>query len=160
MSGGVRRGVTRAYVLGLIGATLIVAVALIVASWGMLGLAIGREPVETPGVPIWLGAVSIGLSLVLLAVLLWRHAIALLKGRQQPIPGLILGAGFGAYILWCLIGLLGGLSIDETWLSPYAWVLAVIWALAVVLFWLVLVRRVYTNRPVPKWPWERREEQD
>ncbi|WP_244301297.1 hypothetical protein [Leucobacter insecticola] len=49
------------------------------------------------------------------------------------------------------------MRIDETWLSPFAAVLAPIWAVAALLFWAILARRVYTDRPTPKWPWERAE---
>lgn len=155
-----QRGVTRAYVLGLLAATLIIAAALVSASWGLLSFVLDSEPVETEGVPLWFGIIAIFVCLGMLGILLWRHAIMLLQGRKTPAWGIVIGAGIGAYFLWCLCGILGGLSVGETWLSPYAALLAPIWVVAVLVFWLVLARRVYTDRPTPRWPWERREEQE
>ncbi|GAA1315921.1 hypothetical protein ACFSWE_01900 [Leucobacter albus] len=157
---GAKRGVTRGYVLGLLGATLVVAAALVVASWGLLGFALGREPIETENVPLWFGVLSIGLGLGMLGVMLWRQALSLLRGRKSPVAGIVLGAAFGIYLLWGLAGIAAGLSIRETWLSPFALILMPVWAIAVVVFWLVLARRIYTDRPTPQWPWERREERE
>ena len=157
---GAKRGVTRGYVLGLLGAALVVTAALVVASWGLLGMALSREPVESDGVPLWFGVLSIGLGLALLGVLLWQQALSLLRGRKSPVAGIMIGAGFGAYLLWGLCGIAAGLGTEETWFSPFALVLIPIWIIAVALFWLVLARRIYTDRPTPKWPWERREEQE
>ena len=72
----------------------------------------------------------------------------------------MLGAAFGIYLLWGLCGVLVGLTNEETWFSPFAFILMPVWAVAVVLFWLVLARRIYTDRPTPQWPWERREERE
>lgn len=160
MAEGARRGVTRGYVLGLLGATLVVTAALVVASWGLLGMALGREPIETSEVPLWFGVLSIGLGLGMLGVLLWRQALSLLRGRKSPVWGVVLGAAFGIYLLWGLCGVLVGLTNEETWFSPFAFILMPVWAVAVVLFWLVLARRIYTDRPTPQWPWERREERE
>lgn len=157
MAEGAKRGVTRGYVLGLLGATLVVTAALVVASWGLLGMALGREPIETPDVPLWLGVLGIGIGLGLLGVLLWRQALSLLRGSKSPVAGIVLGAAFGVYLVWNLVGLLAGLPNDETWFSPFAIILMPLWAVAVLLFWLVLARRIYTDRPTPQWPWERRE---
>lgn len=160
MNDGVRRGVTRAYVVGLLAATLIVAVALLFVSWGFLGLVLEHGPIVSEGVPYWFGTFTVLGGLAMLAALLWRHALILLRGRKTPVWSIVVGAAFGAYLIWCLLGILGGLSIGELWLSPFAAILALIWALAVLLFWLVLARRVYTDRPAPRWPWERREERE
>ena len=158
MAEGAKRGVTRGYVLGLLGATLVTTAAIVVASWGLLGMALAREPIETDEVPLWFGVLGIVLGLVLLGALLWRQALSLLRGRKSPVGGLIVVAAFGAYGVWCLWGLVAGLAMEDTWLSPFAFVLMPVWALAVVLFWAVLARRIYTDRPTPQWPWERREE--
>ncbi|MCB1273094.1 MAG: hypothetical protein KDB25_01670 [Leucobacter sp.] len=160
MSGGGpgerRRGVTRGYVVGLLVATVIVAVALVVATWGLLGMAIDREPVSTPGVSLPAAEVIVLFALVALAAGLWNQALVLLRGRRRPPWAHIVVLGFGAYFVWCLGGLIAGLSIEDTWLSPFALALGLIWALCSLLFWAVLARRVYTERGVPQWPWERR----
>lgn len=160
MTDGARRGVTRGYVHGLIAATLVVTSALVLASWGGIGLLVAHGPVTTDEVPLWFGVITIVFALALLAVVLWRHAITLLKGRKMPDWGAVVVAAGLAYLVWCLSGVIAGLSLDETWLSPFAAVLAPIWALGVLLFWAVLARRVYTDRPTPKWPWERSEEDE
>lgn len=158
MTEGARRGVTRGYVGGLVVACAIVAAALLVAGWGGLGLALDREPVATDGVPRWAAPLILALALAMLAGSLWQQALVLLRGRRAPSWGAIIATAGGAYLMWCLGGILAGMSIEETWLSPFAALLAPIWGIAAVLFWAVLARRVYTNRPAPKWPWERREE--
>jgi len=156
---GRRRGVTRGYVVGLAGAALIVALALVVAVWGLLGILLGREPVSTRGVPPVAAELVVLLALVLLALGLWQQALVLLRGRSGPpwAHSIVLAAA--AYFVWCLGGVLAGMSIGDTWLSPFALGLAVIWSLCSTLFWAVLARRVYTERPVPRWPWERRGEE-
>ncbi|MGO3148278.1 MAG: hypothetical protein ACTIJ6_11440 [Leucobacter sp.] len=150
---------TRGYVVGLIAATLILAASLVVASWGSIGIALDRAPISTRGIELWFGIITVGGGLVLLGILLWRQALAMLRGSATPAWGIIVGAAFGAYLIWCLFGVLGGLSIDETWVSPFAIVLAPIWAICASVFWLVLARRIFTDRPTPKWPWERRDEE-
>lgn len=151
-----RRGVTRGYVVGLAAASVIAALALVVGSWGLIGLLTGREPVTTPGVAPITAEVILLLALLVLAIGLWRQAIVLLRGRRVPPWAHILVLAASAYFIWCLGGILAGMSIDETWVSPFALVLALVWALCSLLFWAVLARRVYTDRPPPRWPWERR----
>ncbi|GAB2549385.1 hypothetical protein [Leucobacter ruminantium] len=158
MSEGVRRSVTRGYAGALTAAAVIVAVALVVAVWGLLSLALGRDPVSSDGVPVWAAPLILAVLLGVLAWGVWRQAIVLLRGRRAPAWGIVVSLAGGAYLLWCLGGVLAGLSVEETWTSPFAAVLAPIWALASLLFWAVLARRVYTDRPPPRWPWERDEE--
>ncbi|WP_024356765.1 hypothetical protein [Leucobacter chironomi] len=160
MTGGSRRGVTRGYVAGLVLAAVIVAAALLIAGWGLLSLAMQREPVSSDGVPRWAAPLLLVLGLALLAAALWQQALVLLRGRRGPAWGVIVVAAGGVYLLWCLGGVLAGLSVDETWVSPFAAALPLIWAVASLLFWAVLARRVYTGRPAPKWPWERAEEDE
>lgn len=155
-----RRGVTRGYVGGLLLATLVVASALVVASWGFIALLGDREPVETDGIAKWVAPLGVFVALGALAWGLWQQAIILLRGhRSLSWAHMVVLAG-AAYLLWCIVGTLAGLSIDETWLSPFSIVLAPIWAIASLLFWAILLRRVYTDRDVPKWPWEKREEDE
>lgn len=153
-----RRGVTRGYVGGLIAASVAVAVAILVAGWGGLAWALGRGPVRTYGIGISASEVIVFVAVLLLVWGLWRQAIVLLKGRRTPSWAHVIVIGVGGYLIWCLGGMLVGLGIDETWLSPFALVLVLCWMLCSIAFWGVLARRVYTDRPVPKWPWERREE--
>lgn len=160
MTGGSRRGVTRGYVAGLVLAAVIVAAALLIAGWGLLSLAMQREPVSSDGVPRWAAPLLLVLGLALLAAALWQQALVLLRGRRGPAWGVIVVAAGGVYLLWCLGGVLAGLSVDETWVSPFAAALPLIWVVASLLFWAVLARRVYTGRPAPKWPWERAEEDE
>ncbi|MCW2288616.1 hypothetical protein EDF60_0453 [Leucobacter luti] len=158
MSSGPRRGVTRGYVGALIMATVIVAVALLVAVWGGLALVLGQDPVTSPSVPRWAAPLVLLVCLGILAWTLWLQALVLLRGRRSPSWGRIVTVGVGVYLVWGLAGILAGMSIAETWLSPFAAALIPIWAVVALLFWAVLARRVYTDRPPPRWPWERAEE--
>ncbi|MBL3698703.1 hypothetical protein [Leucobacter luti] len=160
MNSGPRRGVTRGYVGALITAAVIVATALLVAAWGGLALLLDTDPVETASVPRWAAPVILLAGLGVLAWSLWRQAITLLRGRRAPSWGSMCTVAIGVYLLWGLAGILAGMSIDETWFSPFAVSLPVIWAVVSVLFWAVLARRVYTDRPPPRWPWERAEEDE
>lgn len=153
-----RRGVTRGYVGGLIAAVAVVAVALVIASWGVISVLADRSPVQTEGVSMLAAELIIALALAALCWGLWLQALVLLRGRRTPPWAHTIVLGVGAYLLWCLGGMIAGLSVDETWLSPYALALALAWAACSLAFWAVLARRVYTNRPVPQWPWERRGE--
>lgn len=153
-----RRGVTRGYVVALIAASCIVAVALLVASWGMIALLTSSEPVRTESVPPSVGPLTVLLALVLLGGSMWRQALTLLRGQWAPAWGQIVVAGFGGYLVWSVGGMLAGMTPGETWLSPYALALGLSWALANLAYWAVLARRVYTDRPPPRWPWERAED--
>lgn len=153
-----RRGVTRGYVAALIAATCIVAVALVVASWGVIALALGSEPVTSEPVPRWAAPVIVIFTIALLAASLWLQALTLLRGQRAPAWGQVVITAGGSYLVWSLGGTLAGMTISETWLSPYAFALSVAWVVANFGFWAVLVRRVFTDRPPPKWPWERAEE--
>ena len=158
MTGGSRHGVTRGYVGGLILATVIVAIALLVATWGAIALLGDREPVSSTAVPRWAAPVLAVVAVAARAAARWQRAVGLLRGQRSPAWGMILTASLGAYLLWCLGGILAGMSIDETWVSPFAVAFLPIWAVTSVLYWAVLARRVYTDRSTPKWPWERDEE--
>ena len=130
MSTGSRRGVTRGYVWGLICATLVIAVALVVASWGLITLFTDRLPVQTPGVPMTVASILIIVALGLLAWGLWLQALELLRGLRTPPWAHTLTLAGGAYLVWSLGGLLAGLSVDDTWVSPFALTLALVWAVA------------------------------
>lgn len=160
MTDGARRPVTRGYAGALTAAAVLVALALVVAAWGLISLALDRDPVSSPGVPMWAAPLILVLLLGVLAWGLWQQAIVLLRGRRSPLWSAIVALAGGAYLLWCLGGVLAGLSVEETWTSPFAAVLAPIWAIASLLFWAVLARRVYTDRPPPRWPWERHGEDE
>lgn len=158
MTDGPRRGVTRGYVGGLVFAVVLVAVSLLVAAWGGIALITDSGPISTPGIGLGLAALIVLFALAVLAWGLWQQCLLLLRGLRTPPWTHGLSLGVGGYLIWCLGGLLGGLSIEETWLSAYALALGVVWALSSLLCWAVLARRVYTDRPTPQWPWEKRGE--
>lgn len=149
-----RRGVTRGYVGGVLFAAEVMAVALVIAVWGLLTMWRGDAPIGT-AVPLWAAPVILVGALVALGWALWRQALALLRGQWAPAWALVCSVAVGAYLLWCLGGVAIGLTIAETWASPYAIALAPIWAATALVFWAVLARRIYTDRPPPRWPWER-----
>ncbi|MGR4010773.1 hypothetical protein [Leucobacter sp. 1207-22] len=150
-----KRGVTRGYVRGLIAASLVVAVALLVAVWGFTSLLGSVPPVHTESVPRWAAPVLIIVALGVLAALLWQQSLALLRGKTSPSWSSILVGALLAYLIWCLGGTLFGMVIDETWTSLFAWLLVPIWGLVGLMYWALLVRRVYTEMPTPQWPWEK-----
>lgn len=155
-----RRGVTRGYVRGLIFAVVIVAFSIMLAAWSFIALASDGGPVSTPGVSYGATVLPVLSCLVLLAAVLWSQSILLLRGRRSLSVTHLLLASIGGYLLWCLLGMAVGLSLHDTWLSPYALSLALAMALAVLIAWSLLLRRVYTDRPAPQWPWEKRGEQE
>lgn len=160
MSGGPqdrRRGVTRGYVGGLIAAFALIAVALVIAGWGGVSYFTGVRPVSTEGIWMLAAELIVGFALIVLVWGLWRQALVLLRGQRTPPWAHTLVIGMGGYFVWCLGGILFGMGINETWFSPFAIVIAITWAVCSVLFWAVLARRVYTDRPTPRWPWEGRE---
>lgn len=156
--GAARRRVTRGYVLALIGSATLLAASLVVLAWGLLAMFSESEPVSSEAVPAPVGPVLLGFALAALAWGMWRQALALLRGRRTPYLGMVVIESLGGYLLWCLGGVLAGMTISETWLSPYAWLIVPTFALSSLTFWAVLARRVYTDRPVPRWPWEKRDE--
>lgn len=156
--GGPRRRVTRGYVIALIGSAALLALSLIVCGWGLLALYTDTAPVQQPGVPFAVAPLLVAITHALLAWSLWKQAIALLHGRRAPHTGWMLGTAFGAFLLWCVGGNLAGLAVNETWLSVYAWLIVPVFVLTALAFWAVLMRRVYTDRGVPQWPWEKRGE--
>lgn len=153
-----RRGVTRGYVRGLVFAVVIVAFSVMLAAWSFIALASDGGPVSTPGVSYGATVPPVLSCLVLLAIVLWSQSILLLRGRRSLSVTHLLLASIGGYLLWCLLGMAVGLSLYDTWLSLYALALAIAMAIAVLLAWSLLLRRVYTDRPAPQWPWEKRGE--
>lgn len=112
----------------------------------------------TEPVPRWAAPVIVVLALAMLAASLWTQSLTLLRGQRAPAWGQIVTTAGGSYLVWCLGGTLAGMQIIDTWLSPYAVALSVSWVLANLGFWAILARRIYTDKPPPKWPWERAEE--
>lgn len=158
MTEGHRRGVTRGYVWGLIFAVAIAGFAMMMIAWSGISLVSGRLLISTPGIGYSVSAVSVLLCLGLLVWVLWSQSILLLRGRRSLSWVHVLVVSFGGYLVWGLVGTLSGLSVADTWLSAFALALAAAWAVASVLCWAVLLRRVYTDRQPPRWPWERHDD--
>lgn len=150
--------VTRGYALALIAADAILAIALLVAGWGALSLWLDRSPV-TSEVSRAAGPLIVLAAVAVLVVALWYQTLEILRG-SKPAWALLIVVPGAAYLVWSLGGFAAGMGFDETWFSPFALLLALIWAIALGLFWAVFMRRVYTDRGVPKWPWERNNEDD
>lgn len=158
MNGDRRRRVTRAYVWGLIFAVVIVAFALMLLAWAAIALATGGAPVSTPGIGLGVAPLAVLLCLGLLVWGLWAQSLVLLRGARSVSWSHLLLVSLGSYMVWCAVGTLAGLSTAETWLSPYALAIALAWMFASLLCWAVLLRRVYTDRPAPRWPWEKHDD--
>lgn len=146
--------------MALVLACVVLAASLVVAAWGLIALGTGREPIASGGVPRWAAPGVLLVALVALGWGLWSQSLVLLRGRRAPSWTHAIVLAVGAYLLWCLGGIAAGASIDETWVSPFAGALVPIWALASFACWGVLMRRVFTDRDVPKWPWEREGDEE
>lgn len=158
MSEGRRRGVTRGYAWGLILANTVVAVSVLIAVWGITAYLSGAGPVVTENVAFAFAELAVGVTLAALIWVLWSQTIAILRGRTSASWSHVLIAGLSGYLLWSLLGTAAGLSAQETWISPYALSLAIIWACSVIVGWALLTRRLYSDRATPQWPWEKRDE--
>lgn len=150
--------VTRTYARGLIAAVTILAIALLIASWGGLSLLLDRNPVTTD-VPAFTAPLLVILSGAVLIVILWRQVLDILRGSRPGWIYLVIVPGL-AYLMWCVGGLIAGLSVEETWLSPFALTLALCWVVALLMFWAVFLRKVYGDRGTPQWPWEKHPDDD
>lgn len=151
--------VTKNYAVGLVAAVILLVMAILVACWGLLSLFTDTQPVED-SVSFFTAPVLVGVNLVILAVVLWRQTLSLLRGQKAQwslalvVPGVV-------YLVWCLGGLAFGMTINETWISPYAITMAAIWAIGLGIFWGIFLRKLYSSSPeVPKWPWEEREDRE
>lgn len=153
-----RRGVTRGYVIGLALMAAVLAVAVLVAAWGFLSLLLERRPITLESAPVVLAPLLVIVAAGGLVWVMWRTAVALLRGRRTPPWGPAALLALGVYVVWAGVGSIFGLPAGDTWASPFPLALVVIWPLTLTLFWVVLLRRVYTDRPPPQWPWEKREE--
>ena len=154
-----QRKVTRSFVLAVAGMTTVLALSLLVATWGFIALATGTSPIHSD-VPCFLGPSILALALAELFWMLWRTALALLRGRSTPPWSFALFTAALGYLTWGVIGSLAGLSTAEAWASVYPLVIAFVWFLSVHLFWLLLARQVFTTRTRWLWPWEKREMRD
>ena len=151
-----RRKVTRAYVWMIIVAAITLAVSFLVFAWGMLRYTTGRYPVETE-VTSLLGPLTVVVIFATTTWSLWRQSLTILRGSTTAPVAQGLGNGLLAYVIWSVVGSLAGLRFDETWMSMFALVIIPIVVVVHLLAWAVLVRKVYTDRPTPQWPWERAE---
>lgn len=150
--------VTRTYARGLVAAVAILAIALLIAGWGGLSLVLGRSPVVSNVSRLAAPLMIIG-AVGLLIMVLWRQVIDILRGNRAGWMYTVIVPG-AAYLLWCVAGVLAGMTVEETWLSPFAWLLALCWLVALLIFWAVFLRRVYSDKEPPKWPWEKNVEDD
>lgn len=157
MSTGSPGRVTRGYAWSLILADAIVAVSLLIAGWGFLSLATGASPVVSD-VPRFVAPAIVVLGVGLLAAVLWRETVETLRGTRTPKWSVVVVLGGGAYLLWALLGTLAGMTVRETWVSPFALLFALIWAAAPTLFWIVFTRKLRGSGATPRWPWERDDE--
>lgn len=154
-----QRRVTRTFVLALAGFVTLFALALLVASWGLLSFALGTKPVESD-LPFQTTPLVISLAVLELFWLLWRFALTILRGTAMNPWLFALITATLAYLTFGTLEVLAGLSPREAFLTVYPFTLFLAWFVAVPLFFVLLTRQVYTNRPAPMWPWERREREE
>lgn len=152
------RKVTRGYLRGLVGAIVIFVMALVVMGWGLLGLFLESEPVSSD-IPMYAAPITVAVALGVLAWILKSQAISILKGNRPSYIWVILIAAL-AYLIWNVLGMAFGMTVAETWFSPFALLMAIFWPIGLLIFWAIFMRRVMTERATPKWPWEDREERE
>lgn len=148
--------ITKGYAFGLISAVVIFVAALLIAGWGLLSLFTEQSPVDS-SVPTFLAPLLIFINLLILWWILWQQTLSLLRSNKPAWSLLIVAPGV-AYLVWSLGGSLAGMSIAETWLSVFAFSFLLIWPAGLLIFWALLLRRLYSSKEAPKWPWERAEE--
>lgn len=158
MTDGPQRRVTRGYVWGLMSMLAFASFSVVLAAWSLISLGTGTGPVQTSGVAFSSAAVSVLLSFIPFFGTCWAQAISLLRGRRALSWNLLLIVVLGTYLVWCLVGLSIGLDLQDTWLSPFALALALGWGTGLVLFWALLLRKIYTELPAPQWPWEKADD--
>lgn len=154
-----RRKVTRGFVLGLAAMASFFALALLVAAWGLLALALNSMPVES-ALPFFVAPMILLAALGELYWMLWRIALRTLRGNAAPPWGLALLAALLAVAIWAGLGFLAGLTVSEALFSVFVLSLFLAWLIAAIVFWLLLARQVFTERQTPLWPWERKELRD
>lgn len=150
------RKVTRSFVLGLAAFVAFLGLALLVAAWGLLALATHQKPVRT-NLPFEVAPIIVAGAVLVLYWMLWLEALRILRGRASAAWKYSFLAALAGYLIWAIFGAIAGMTVQETWRSPFALLLAAAWFVSVHVFWLILVRQVYTTRTRPLWPWEKRE---
>lgn len=149
------RRLTREYARGLVAAVAIFTIAMLVFTWGITAFLLERDPITTTISKMTAPAIVL-LCLALLIFVLWRDLISMVKGHP-PTYYLLVVVPAGVYLLWSLLTTALNLSISEAWLSPFALGLAACWAIALLLFWWILLRRLYSDKGRPQWPWEKKD---
>lgn len=152
-----RRRVTRAFVLTLAAFVTLFALSVLVAAWGLESLALGTKPVESD-IPFQVAPLIISLAVLELYWLLWRFALSLLRGAARHPWWFACVAGGAAYLTFGVFGLIAGFTPREALVGVYPFTLFLSWFIAVPVFFALLSRQVFTERPAPVWPWERREQ--
>lgn len=158
MTERVPRKITKGYALGLLAADAFFAVALVVVSWGLMSLWLSISPVTSNVSNLTAPAIVI-VCIALLVFFLWRELISLLKGHRPALVLAIIIPGL-AYLTWSLLGTAFSMHLSDTWLSPFALVLAVSWLIALLAFWGILLRKLYSGKGRPLWPWEKKDLDD
>lgn len=141
----------------LIFASALLTVSLIVAFWGLTSLITLKFPVETQ-VPRTTAPGIIMVTIGVLAWSMWQQSLNVLRGHVAVPIGRAIGVAVVVYVIWSVLGMLAGMPAAETWLSPFAIELIPIFVLGALCGWWVLLRRVYTNKPTPQWPWEKKDQ--
>lgn len=154
-----RRKVTRAFVLTLAAFTTVFGISLVIAVWGLEALLTNSKPIEAD-LPFFVAPVMFLPEIGLLFFMLWRAALVTLRGRSGPPWTQMLLVGLSAYFIWAILGSLLGFSLRDAWLSVYVVSLVLIWMFSAFVFWMLLARQVFTERPAPMWPWEERERRE
>ena len=150
--------ITRGYAFGLLAADAFFALSILVMGWGFLSLWIETSPI-TSAVSNLTAPGLIFVCLAILIFMLWRELVSLLRGNRPAWALAIVIPGI-AYLVWSLLGMAATLTVSETWTSPFAFSLAGAWLIAVLLFWWVLLRKLYTEKGRPLWPWEKKDLDD
>lgn len=152
------RRVTREYVCGVLVFALAGAVSLTIAAWG-LGSFFWGVDLAAPGSPLLLIPFSLVLIVLGCAVIWWRMALILLRGKSAfPWFLCFCSAGFSGLVI-AVFRVFAGLDLFA-FFDVLTWFAVLSFGFMSAVFWAVLYRRVYTAKQRPLWPWERRDKRE
>lgn len=149
------RRVTRGYVYTLLLFTQALSVSLIIAVWG-LGAFYLQLPVVQHHAPVWIMPAAVLVHSLSAALFLWHSCLRILRGTPRVYALLVAVGCCTSLVLFGTARALTGLPLADAF-NALTWGAVVATAVCSVAAQRVLIRRVYTVKQPPLWPWEKRD---